>query len=515
MSILLNELTRRETVWYTVQCRLKVKPEEASIVDKTGVRPLYRALQRPIRNYPPNEIVKMLLEAYPPAMWEKSEYCPLLVACWRRAPLEVLNLLTASRPSRAGDEQSLIALYKSYVTVLGNDEEHLVRFVKEGGREGAEIWTKLYTMLRYCTVRRMENWFAVHAAVSQPSCSMSSFLLSHVLFPDQVRQRNRKGNLPLHLYANTEAHQFLEMQKLEALQGWFPQAATVRNGDGRLPIHVAIDCGRSWPFMSELLSGSPDTISAVDGPTQLFPFQQAACSGDGGLSLTIIYELLRRAPQLIQDTVRTDEFNDETDATAQVLACPTEEELVDTVEEALSDCLYSWKLKTFEPTKTLLSFGSGDSGDWTLVHAAASIRECPEGLLQLAISFSAKDLQSPNDRGDLPLHIVASHSLLFHFQEFDEDEDWRGRQTKLLVEAYPDGASVRNKAGMLPLALAIDSGQPWQALDALIHAAPETLCKRDSKGLYPFQQAATGSKTDLTKVFRLLRSAPNLILAET
>jgi hypothetical protein len=64
--------------------------------------------------------------------------------------------------------------------------------------------------------------------------------------------------------------------------------------EGRLPIHLAVENG--WPCHDLLLCVHPEALNIRDQATGFVPFQSAAMSEAGDLSLDVTFELFRADP---------------------------------------------------------------------------------------------------------------------------------------------------------------------------------------------------------------------------
>jgi hypothetical protein len=81
-----------------------------------------------------------------------------------------------------------------------------------------------------------------------------------------------------------------------------PRAAFIRSSkgpyQGRLPLHLAIDTGKSWSEgVKTIVSAYPEAVSKLDPKTRLFPFLQAAVIDRPDCST--ILELLKKDPSLV------------------------------------------------------------------------------------------------------------------------------------------------------------------------------------------------------------------------
>jgi ankyrin repeat protein len=76
-----------------------------------------------------------------------------------------------------------------------------------------------------------------------------------------------------------------------------PDAATVRNRNGQLPLHVAIDNGKSWnDGVEDLLNAYPNSIDIPDPVSGLPPLLLSGCSN---LDLSTIFEIARNHTNVV------------------------------------------------------------------------------------------------------------------------------------------------------------------------------------------------------------------------
>jgi len=490
-------------------------PREASDLDAYGRFLLNAILARKMEDYPSAAVVKAFVEAYPPVIWSSANIggIPLEVACWRRAPLDILKYLVESRPSMPHDYTALNTLWGAYASVFERNKMCLVDFVCEGGREGAEIWTKLYLLLRYCTDPRksVTTWRGLHLASASPTCSFELFKLMLQLNRAEAQKVNEKGQLPLHCLASGSDQESWK-EKLDLVLKTYPEAVRKQDDDGLLPIHSACIAGRQTEFVDVLIGAAPETLCRRGGRDNLFPFQLAAISSKSSVTLT--YHLLRAAPHLLLENA--DESTDPVEEgcgeqTMSIIPVLSDTDstlcfidLVDIV--AHSRCPKDWK----EMLKLLHMHEGHSSAPWTVVHGASSITTLYPAFLELAVRLHPEGLHQKDKGGCLPLHIVSSLDPN-PFNARDAEDD---RQLKIntILRGFPNAARVRDDSDSLPLHRAISAGQSWHALSMLVRAAPETLSRRDGvHRLYPFQLAACSPSAQLDQVYQLLVSSPDVL----
>jgi ankyrin repeat protein len=169
---------------------------------------------------------------------------------------------------------------------------------------------------------------SVHLAASVPN--FPTFILQMMVLHDQsaLLRRDEHGRIPLH-YAlvasagNQEQDDSCEVSRHTDLAYWStidewttidesrslvqfilanaPSSADIYDGDGRLPIHLAIANNRDLSsVVLPLIAAYPGSISAIDPCTNLKPFLLAA-SNDNALDL--IFRLAALEPNLINDWI--------------------------------------------------------------------------------------------------------------------------------------------------------------------------------------------------------------------
>jgi hypothetical protein len=136
-------------------------------------------------------------------------------------------------------------------------------------------------------------------------------------YPTQAKEKDEDNNLPIHLFLEScmvekeraKAKGYIEDddEYFRAVQICFklildayPSAANERNGDGLLPIHIAIcHCNRLQfeSILQPLLEVAPTSLLARDSETRLHPFAQASIGMKSNIDTAFI--LLRRDPSVL------------------------------------------------------------------------------------------------------------------------------------------------------------------------------------------------------------------------
>ena len=111
------------------------------------------------------------------------------------------------------------------------------------------------------------------------------------------------GRLPLHIAARTPAYvpQVFEPKASTApiivvLAQINPNAVKERDNDGRLPLHFALEAGKTWDEgIYNLIKFNPQSLREKDPVTHLYPFMLAATNDFLSLSITAQADSISRS----------------------------------------------------------------------------------------------------------------------------------------------------------------------------------------------------------------------------
>eukprot|EP00980_Cylindrotheca_fusiformis_P027502 scaffold20791_cov137-Cylindrotheca_fusiformis.AAC.1 len=309
--------------WSRVIEHSRAHPIDAGYLDGHWEEtPLYLACQQD----PPPEAIRAISEAYPEAVLLKSRAnkdLPLHIACRYQATASVLETLLRDFPGTATWQTKFGALPLNA----------LWEFKPVGAEADDTFWTKVRIILSSVAIfRNIESGldnpgphdlvaedraggelFLLHAAVSLGGLSCPMEVLKYILerYPNQVHERDRSGQLPLHIavgptsWSQTTRRKYKprEREFISLLLDAYPNAATKKlplNG-GRHPLHIALTNRHTWTGgVRELLQAAPEVLFIPDPVTKLFPFQLASIRvRDTEVDLGTIYNLLRRQPDVL------------------------------------------------------------------------------------------------------------------------------------------------------------------------------------------------------------------------
>jgi hypothetical protein len=117
---------------------------------------------------------------------------------------------------------------------------------------------------------------------------------------------------------------------------------------------------------------------------------------------------------------------------------------------------------------------------WRIVHRAVQV-ETPPDLLRYIVETNAEDLTVPDAAGNLPLHYAAKSKP----PAGDTKTNYPAFYTKYVVDEllykFPEAASMPNADGHFPLTLAVQAGKQWigGGIKSLYDAYPQALKQID------------------------------------
>lgn len=235
-------------------------------------------------------------------------------------------------------------LPRSYVKV-----RNLAELFEDNTEDYLDDWDRLLLFLRYSYFGKeaeymdddqmydYESWI-VHAAAACPSCPTDVLEFLCRMFPNQAIRYDRNGCTPL-LHAIRapvipEPYDWEEFEDgyreqtepagrnrhvdnrgaakttlkdaayqnqsaettIDILLKWDPRAITYADREGRFPLAVALEMGKSWRVLQRMITAWPQVIECLDKPTGLRMFQLAALTSS---DFSNIYLLTRAMPEFL------------------------------------------------------------------------------------------------------------------------------------------------------------------------------------------------------------------------
>ena len=184
---------------------------------------------------------------------------------------------------------------KAAMLKKATQEASLGGVLGEVSEEFTVWWQKMKFWIWYCfegeigtmpkpgkLVMPREDNFILHAAVSNSDTPPQIIQLLLGLYPASASTALPQTNvLPIHVASRTLAYtkRFYEdessLKTLEMLVHANPRARK-QTSNGQLPLHLAIESGRTWEEIRCLVQGDHSILRRLDPKTGLYPFQQAA-----------------------------------------------------------------------------------------------------------------------------------------------------------------------------------------------------------------------------------------------
>ena len=314
-----------------IEVLLHANPHAVRERDYEGLTPLLRLWVRyfvilgddVIQNVKgPGDFVGELGEA-----WSKTE---LLLRCaYHGVPPSCANVFI--REEGPPEEQQLPAgeqpQQQQQQPLVSLQEQQYAADLKSGGIPG------ITKGLSYQAGAFNTSFQAVHAAAAV-DCPRPVVKIATIIYPHQADEKDQNGLTPLLIAARAPIFKVRDLSDegylledrihgdnvadgdenndnenddnspgqpsvIEILLSASELAACVPNPEGRLPIHLALECGKQWnQGIKDIIQCYPEALCIPDSRTGLVPFQIAATTT--AVDLTTVFEVVRYNPSLLQ-----------------------------------------------------------------------------------------------------------------------------------------------------------------------------------------------------------------------
>ena len=298
-----------------IRALLRAYPPSAKMIDFDHSTPLHFACCYGVSI----SVMKELLKAYPNAVKMRDIFgrTPLYHACEEsRTNYELLKLLLSLQANTAIiSPVNSVLITKSYhvpktplalmwrsvlekVTKTSSQKHN-----KYNIQEDDKDWNKALLLSKAAylgSINQSNDFQILHAIVYLRNYIPHAEVFDIVIdkYPDQVMQRESKNyksksQLPLHMatasastrYQDTKNDFFVSNYIIRKLVQAFPEAASMKDGHGRLPLFLALESGRTWNEVIQLLLiAYPDALWEFDTRSGLRPFMLASIAAQKRIS---------------------------------------------------------------------------------------------------------------------------------------------------------------------------------------------------------------------------------------
>ena len=271
------------------------------------------------------ELVLLLLKHCPDAVSMRTQTgikagkTPFHIACEANADWRVLRAMLLINPGLATEpyvKKDVYSVAEHPLQLLWNNIHNNTATSVTANNTTTTTHDKMALLIRAAHYGTVDDAFhqghpvrLLNAACSV-RCPQDYFLQLLEQHADQVRELDERNLLPLHYaveHASVESQAYSQFV-IESLLELYPEAASVENEEGRLPLHVALmDSKLTWHKggVQEIVFAYPDALRVRDPLYQLPPFLASAFHAiKSRLHLSTSFELLRTAPDVIESLIR-------------------------------------------------------------------------------------------------------------------------------------------------------------------------------------------------------------------
>lgn len=382
-----------------------------------------------------------------------------------------------------------------------------------------------HLQMKYCFFKLLQHrdWTSVKKAISSN--------------PILAAQRDTLGCTTLHMTCSLNP----TVDILFTIYRAFPDAVRMTDGQGRLPIHVAIIHGAHVSVIQSLISFFPESVDVGDCRGQL-PIHHLLLShttpgnAHPNAHPSSRYEYHYRFPEDLFHLLLQADFNlavirrmDFHGYTPLALGWESYRSVVPWNEQELEER----KSKEWNKLETMLyasyqamqerrddhDDNSNEESNikfplrrivpsnWKILHAAVGIGEswCPIGLFQLLIEKVPEQVMEVDENENLPLIFLLdkdtalkkpNRSFHMNISNKKESQSVSTRFVQGLLQIHPQAARIpHSKNQRLPLHLALSNGRGWfDGVKDIFMAYPEAVTVQDPvTGCLPFLMPAVAS----------------------
>lgn len=149
------------------------------------------------------------------------------------------------------------------------------------------------------TVANQVPFRLVHACVGTRNCPVRFVFLALNLWPEQLKEKDTDGNLPIHIAAfSIPKRKHRRFNTLIKVVTMYPEGARVPDKNGVLPLQLAVQSRKKWDEgVRELFEAYPEALATLDIDFKLYP-EILALAGKS-FPLKILYQVLVSKPEIL------------------------------------------------------------------------------------------------------------------------------------------------------------------------------------------------------------------------
>jgi ankyrin repeat protein len=354
--------------------------------------------------------------------------------------------------------------------------------------------------------------------------------------PEDLNWHDRYGSLALHILCQARAVDEPLLAAVDAILRVAPEQVAWANVATWTPLHFAVEKRLAWgndrnttALILRLIKACPSTVSVRthSGFKTKTPFH-IACEADADYvvlkaMLTInpnlatepyvkkdVYSVVENPLQLLwKNNKHSSSTNNNHNHNNDNQNSPNHNNSLRSQRHTKEKMALLLKAAHYGTVRTLPA-----GRTFRLLNAACSIR-CPRDYFTLVLQEHRDQIDQPDEDGLLPLHYAVMNAS-------PDSQAYTHFVVEALLEAYPQGASIADSAGRLPLHVAVsDALMTWHkgGVRELTFSCPNALRRRDPvSGLVPFLASASvanKSRLHLSTTFELLLAAPEMVQSGT
>uniref|UniRef100_A0A7S4QX19 Uncharacterized protein n=1 Tax=Ditylum brightwellii TaxID=49249 RepID=A0A7S4QX19_9STRA len=227
-------------------------PEAFNSIDNDGMYPLHHYCLSGKVDLP---TMVYIVEKFPVALERHNHFGFLPASYAIRASLEIVRFMIERAPATAQDTDLFHSAAK-------DSSDDVLRYLLQHFPEGAKS-------------RQMSGETILHSCVKCNHRHKRERLLFLMdLYPEAIKMKDEKGNLPLHVAAK---YSYSQTNSIQLLLSRFPFGTKVQNSEGRLPLHLVFDLSYSshelekflLDIEKQLLSANPGGVKQLDDSGRL------------------------------------------------------------------------------------------------------------------------------------------------------------------------------------------------------------------------------------------------------